>query len=174
MACCLVLPKVQSSHGINLLVTWIPRVLAVEWVIDLDGWPSSMYRLLIFFLQGAIADCTLSWLVSWIKSILVTQPPWVLIWQSRMILPSPSGDCPMQSCSFPWKNLHSLHSSQDQRPLFQKRNWYWLKELKCHKKVYLTHLILWFFIEVHISFHHILVLILSRNLIHAWHGPTTY
>ena len=64
-ACCVALHKAQSLHSLKELVTWIPMVLVVAWVIiDLDEQPSSTWRLLIFFLQGTVADCTLSSLVS--------------------------------------------------------------------------------------------------------------
>ena len=87
-ACCSTLPNVQSSHDLNMPVTWIPMALAAAWLIDLDGWPSSTWRSLIFFLWGAVADCTLSLPVSQRNSTLATQLSWVLIWQSRMISPS--------------------------------------------------------------------------------------
>ena len=73
-ACCLDLPNAQSSHGLKYPVTWIPIALAVAWVIDSDGWPSSTCTLLIFFFQGAVADCTLPSSVSWRKLTLATQP----------------------------------------------------------------------------------------------------
>ena len=47
---CLALPKVQSSHGLNVLVTWILRALAVDLVMASDGWPNSMWKLLMFCL----------------------------------------------------------------------------------------------------------------------------
>ena len=85
---CLAFPKVQSSHGLKVLATWIHIALVVAWVIDLDGWPSLTWRLPICFLQGAVADCALYLFVSWRKLTLATQLSWVLIWQSRMILPT--------------------------------------------------------------------------------------
>ena len=77
----------------NLCMAWIyqwriPRALAVAWVIDLNGWLCPTCRLLIFFLQGVVADCSLLWLVSQRNSTPATQTSWVLIWQQRMILPS--------------------------------------------------------------------------------------
>ena len=35
--CCLALPNVQSLHGMNVSVAWIPMALAVAWAIDLNG-----------------------------------------------------------------------------------------------------------------------------------------
>ena len=46
--------------------------------------------------------------------------------------------------------------------------------LDLHKQFHLTHLILQFLINIHISFICILILILSRNFVHTWHGPITY
>ena len=51
-ACCLALPKAQSSHGLKVLVTWIPRALVVAWVMDSERCVSSMCRLLILFAWG--------------------------------------------------------------------------------------------------------------------------
>ena len=96
---CLALAKVQSLHGVNILVNWIPRALAVAWVIDSDGWTSSTCRLLIFFLQGVVADYALLLLVSQRNSSTATQSSWVLVQWSRMILPSSSLDLTtMLSC----------------------------------------------------------------------------
>ena len=84
--CCLAFPKAQSSHGLNILVTWIPIDFLVAWVIDSDGWSSLKWRSLIFSLWKVVADCALSLGVSHRKSTLATQPSWFLIWWSRMIL----------------------------------------------------------------------------------------
>ena len=58
-ACCLALPKAQSSHGLNVPVTWIPRDLVVDLIIAADGWPSSTCRLLMFCLGRAVAETAL-------------------------------------------------------------------------------------------------------------------
>ena len=83
---CLALPKAQSSHGLNVTMIWI-RALAVAWVMDLEGCPSSTCKWLMFFLHGAVSDCALSLCVSWRNLTPVTQPLWGSIQQSRMILP---------------------------------------------------------------------------------------
>ena len=84
---CLALPRAQSSHDLNLLVTWIQNALAVDWVMASNEWPNSMWRLLIFFLGRADVDTALSSFDAHIKSTLATQPSRVLIWQSRMMSP---------------------------------------------------------------------------------------
>ena len=76
---CLALSKGQSSYVFNVQVTWIPRSLVVEWVMVLDGFPSSTFRSLMFFLQGGVADCTISSCISHRSLMLVTQPLHVLI-----------------------------------------------------------------------------------------------
>ena len=83
----LLLSKAQSSHGLNTLVTWIPRALAVAWVMILEGCLSSMCRSLMIFLQGVVADCAHSSCISHRHLTPATQPSGVLIQQSRMILP---------------------------------------------------------------------------------------
>ena len=87
MAHCLALPKAQSLHSLKVLLTWIPKVLVVTWVMDLEGCPSSMCRSLMFFLYENVADCALTLCVSWRNSTPVTQPSKVLIQGSRMMLP---------------------------------------------------------------------------------------
>ena len=62
------------------------RALTVAWVMVLDGWPSSMWRLLIFLLGRVVADTALSSLVLQRKSTPATQLSQVFIQQSRMIL----------------------------------------------------------------------------------------
>ena len=81
---CLALCRMQSSHSLKVPVTWIPRALVVPWVLVS---PSLMLRSLMFFLQGAIADCALLSFVSQRNSNPETQPSQVLIQQSRIILP---------------------------------------------------------------------------------------
>ena len=83
---CLALPKAQSSHSLNVMVTWMPRALVVALVIVSDGWPNSTWRLLIFLLVRMVADTALSALALRRKSTPVNQPSWVFIWQLRMIL----------------------------------------------------------------------------------------
>ena len=86
-ACCLALPRIQSSHCLNVLVTCIPMSLEVVWVMDLDRWPSWMWRSLIFFFQWAVVDWALSSHVSHRNLTPATQLSQVLIWWSKMILP---------------------------------------------------------------------------------------
>ena len=71
---CLALPRAQSSHSLNVPVTWIPRALVVIQVMVLDGWPNSTWRSLMFFLGRAVADNALSLLESHRKLAPVTQP----------------------------------------------------------------------------------------------------
>ena len=55
------LPRAQSSHGLKVLVTWIPIDLAVAWVMTSEGWPNSMCRLFTFFFMKVLADSVPSW-----------------------------------------------------------------------------------------------------------------
>ena len=55
-SCCMEFPKVQSSCGMKVPVTYISMVLSVSWVIDLDVCPSLMWRSLMSFLNRAVAD----------------------------------------------------------------------------------------------------------------------
>ena len=87
-ACCLDFPRVQSSHGLNLPATWMPRALAVAQTMVSEGCLSSMWRLLIFFLGRAVADTALSLLVLRRKLTLVTQLSWIFIWRFRIIIHS--------------------------------------------------------------------------------------
>ena len=86
-ACCLALPKAQSSHGLNIPVTWIPRALAVNLVMASDGWPNSTWRLLIFCLGRPVVDNALSLMQSHRKLTPVTQPSCILIQHSNIISP---------------------------------------------------------------------------------------
>ena len=63
MAFCLALPKVQSSQGLKVLVTWILTLFAVDLVIATDGWLSSTCRLLISCLMKAVAYTAFSSIV---------------------------------------------------------------------------------------------------------------
>ena len=84
---CLALPRVQSSHGLNILVTWMPRFLVVAWLIVSDGWPNWMWRSLIFLLVRVVAVTALSALALHRTLAHVAQPSQVLIQQWRMISP---------------------------------------------------------------------------------------
>ena len=64
----------QSSHGLNALVTCMPKCLAVDLVMASDGWPNSMCRLLMSLLGRAVADTALSSMEAHRKSTPVTQP----------------------------------------------------------------------------------------------------
>ena len=105
---CLAILKAQSSHGLKVLVTWISMALAVAQVIDFDGWPSSIWRSLIFFLWRVLADCALSLVVFCRNLTPATQPSWVMIQWSKMILPLE--DSTTMLCwwlfeiLFPWKS----------------------------------------------------------------------
>ena len=67
----------QSSHGLNVLVTWMPRALAVVKVMVLEGFLSSTWRLLIFFLSRAMANNALSFLASQTKLTMATHYLWL-------------------------------------------------------------------------------------------------
>ena len=84
---CLALPGAESSHGLNLPVTWIPKALAADQVMACNGWPNLMWRLLVFFLGMAVADTAFLLYDAYIKSTPATQPLRVLIWWSRMMSP---------------------------------------------------------------------------------------
>ena len=71
---CLTLPRAQSSHGLIVLETWIPKALAVDWVMASDGWPNSTWRSLIFFLGRAVADAVLLSFDAHRRLTLATQP----------------------------------------------------------------------------------------------------
>ena len=75
-------PKAQCFHGLNIPVSSIPMDLAVAWVISYEDWPNSRCRLLIFFFLWVITNWVISWLISQMNLILVTQLSWVLICQS--------------------------------------------------------------------------------------------
>ena len=68
-------------------MTWIPRALAVAQAMKLEGCLSSTSRLLMFFLHGAVADCSHFVMFFQRNLTLATQPSQVLIQSSRMILP---------------------------------------------------------------------------------------
>ena len=83
----LALPSVQSLNSLNVLVTWIPRPLAVDLMMASDEWPNSTWRSLTLLSSGAVADTALLLLESHRKSTSATQPSWVLIrWSSTMSL----------------------------------------------------------------------------------------
>ena len=84
MACCLALLNVQSSHGLKVPVTWIPRAFAVAWVINLEECPSSTCTSLIYFLQRTVADCALTSPVFQKNSTPTAHPSWVLILNSAI------------------------------------------------------------------------------------------
>ena len=106
----LAFPNAQSSHGLKVLMTWIPIALAVAPVIALGRWPSSTCKLLVFLLHWAVPDWALSWFYSHRNSTLATQLSWVLMQQSRII--SSSEDLTtmlfwwLLFILFPCKSLH--------------------------------------------------------------------
>ena len=65
----------------------MPRALAVAYVVVSERSLSSTCRLLIFFLQEAVAYCVLSSFVFQRKLTVIIQPSQVFTWRSRMMLP---------------------------------------------------------------------------------------
>ena len=107
---CLALPKVHSSHSLNIPMTWILRAFVVDLVMTSDGWPNSIYRLLMFCLMRAVAETAL-WLMEFHRKLTpANQPSRVLIWRSNMI--SPLGVFTMMLLNllleilFPCESLH--------------------------------------------------------------------
>ena len=86
-AYCFALPRAQSSHGLKVLVTWIPRDLAIDLVMGSNGWPSLTWRLLMSCLIRVIAVTAFLSIVFLQKPSSGTQPSPVLIQQSSTILP---------------------------------------------------------------------------------------
>ena len=107
---CSALPKVQSLHGLNVPVTWIPRDLVVNLVMASDGLPNSTCRSLMFCLIRAVAEPTLSLMEFHKKSTLATQPSQVLIQQSNITSPLRIFTMMLLNSSlkilFPCKSLH--------------------------------------------------------------------